>query len=215
FLATAHHRDDQVETILFRLLRGTGLRGLRGMSRARPLSPSVTLMRPMLNCTREEILDYLASIDQPFREDASNADNAFSRNRLRNDLLPLLREEFNQGIVDALMRLSRQAGETYELVEQQARKLYEKCRLKDGEDQRHGFTLSVSSLLDRSDTLVIEVLRLAWREIGFPEQGMTDATWRLLAELCQCVHDDKKHSLPANLLAQCDGRELRVYKAKQ
>ena len=60
YLAFAHTQNDQVETILFRLLRGTGIRGLAGMSRARSLTPTLSLIRPMLACTRDEILAYLS-----------------------------------------------------------------------------------------------------------------------------------------------------------
>lgn len=215
YVATAHHRDDQVETILFRLLRGTGLRGLRGMSRTRPLSPSVTLVRPLLTCRREEILDYLESIGQPFREDASNEQNAFSRNRLRNMLLPQLREQFNQGVDQALLRLAVQAGEAYEVVEQQARELLDECRVEDSAESNCLLALKLTPLTKQPHAVVIETLRLAWREAGLPEQGMSDATWRVLAGLIR-IHFafpmGKKHTLPGNLLAECEKGMLRISK---
>ena len=66
FVALGHHRDDQIETILFRLLRGSGLRGLAGMPATRPLSPSVAAVRPLLNVSRREIESYLQAIGQEF-----------------------------------------------------------------------------------------------------------------------------------------------------
>lgn len=67
YLVTGHTADDQVETILHRILRGTGLAGLSGMGRIRPLSPAVTLIRPLLGIRRVEVREYLAAIDQPWR----------------------------------------------------------------------------------------------------------------------------------------------------
>jgi tRNA(Ile)-lysidine synthase len=111
FVAVAHSRDDQIETTLLRLLRGTGLRGLGGMSDSRPLSRSVTLVRPLLGISRRELLDYLGSIGQIFREDGSNTDPRFTRNRLRNDLLPYLRAQFNPAVDEAIARLGELAAE--------------------------------------------------------------------------------------------------------
>ncbi|HUT32527.1 MAG TPA: tRNA lysidine(34) synthetase TilS [Planctomycetota bacterium] len=91
-VALGHTADDQVETILLRLLRGGELAALRGMPVARPLSPTsrATLIRPLLDVTRAEVLDYLASRGIPWRSDATNADRSFLRNWVRHELLPLL-----------------------------------------------------------------------------------------------------------------------------
>ena len=69
YVVTAHTADDQAETVLHRILRGTGIAGLAGMRRARPLGPAVTLIRPLLAIRRAEIRDYLAELNQPFCED--------------------------------------------------------------------------------------------------------------------------------------------------
>lgn len=101
FIALGHHRDDQAETFLHRLLRGSGLSGLAGM-RLR----SDPFIRPLLSFSRPQILQYLADHRLPHVEDLSNADTAFTRNRLRHDLLPQLRE-FNPRIDEHLARLSQ------------------------------------------------------------------------------------------------------------
>ena len=87
--------DDQAETILHRIIRGTGLRGLAGMPSQRVLSwdPPVTLIRPLLSVSRQAIRTSLGSLGQGFREDASNADQARTRARIRHDLLPRLARE--------------------------------------------------------------------------------------------------------------------------
>ena len=93
-VATAHHADDQLETVLMRLLRGTGVRGMRGIAWRRPLrsgdDPPVALIRPMLACTRDTARDFLDAIDQPWREDHTNNDVTRTRARLRHEVLPIL-----------------------------------------------------------------------------------------------------------------------------
>ncbi len=99
-LATAHTADDNAETVLMHLLRGSGLRGLCGIS---PLSGR--LCRPMLCVTRQEVLDYLSSRGLSHREDSSNQDLSYTRNRLRHRILPLLREE-QPGLTQQLLKQS-------------------------------------------------------------------------------------------------------------
>ena len=111
-IAVAHHADDQAETVLHHFLRGTGIAGLAGMPFSRKLEEGIQLIRPLLHIRQTEIKNYLQEIDQPFLEDATNQENHYTRNRIRNQLLPLLKEEYNQNIEAALLRLSTQAEET-------------------------------------------------------------------------------------------------------
>lgn len=87
-IATAHTADDNAETVLMHLLRGTGLKGLGGIA---PVNGN--LIRPMLGITRQQVEDFLAEYHLPHREDSSNAGDAFLRNRIRHHVMPLLREE--------------------------------------------------------------------------------------------------------------------------
>jgi tRNA(Ile)-lysidine synthetase-like protein len=91
FVATAHHADDQAETVLMRLLRGSGPEGLRAIRSTRPLSPDVTLIRPALDVTREDLRSICVTAGLTWREDATNADTSHLRARIRHELLPLLR----------------------------------------------------------------------------------------------------------------------------
>lgn len=112
YLATAHHRDDQLETLLFRLFRGAGFDGLRGVPAVRPLNEALVLIRPLLGVGRAEILAYLAQLNQPYRVDSSNASPRYARNRIRNELAPLLESIFPGRWESALLRLSELAAET-------------------------------------------------------------------------------------------------------
>src|SRR5207253_9701726 len=92
WVATGHTADDQAETVLHRLLRGTGLQGLRGIASRRPLAEGVEVVRPLLDVTRTEVLTFLQAEHQPARQERSNADLRFTRNRIRHGLLPHLAE---------------------------------------------------------------------------------------------------------------------------
>lgn len=89
-VATGHQLDDQAETVLLHLLRGTSLEGLGGIAPRRELISGVELIRPLLPLTRAEVLLYLKRHELDWREDASNADPAFTRNWVRREVLPLL-----------------------------------------------------------------------------------------------------------------------------
>lgn len=102
-VATAHTRDDQAETILLRLLRGSGTDGLGGIEAKTRLN-GFTLVRPMLEISREENVAFLRSQKVTWREDATNADPAMLRNRVRHELLPLLEARFSPRIRELLAR---------------------------------------------------------------------------------------------------------------
>src|SRR5206468_2896460 len=105
-VAVGHTRDDQAETVLFRVLRGTGVRGLAGIPARRALGAGLTPARPLLDVAHEEIIAYLAELGQPFRHDATNSDLSRTRARLRHDLLPKLAADYNPAVASALARLA-------------------------------------------------------------------------------------------------------------
>jgi tRNA(Ile)-lysidine synthase len=129
FVATAHTADDQAETVLHRILRGTGLAGLRGIPDTRRLSTSVVLVRPARKISRREVIEYLAALGQDYRTDSSNAETHWTRNRLRNELLPMLRERFNASVDEALINLAAQASEAQEFIAREASDLAHNCLL--------------------------------------------------------------------------------------
>lgn len=114
-LLLAHHGDDQVETVLFNLFRGTGLRGLAGMAAQRALTrpgrPPLMLLRPWLALTREEVNAWLADTGLGWVEDESNTDEAYTRNYLRHGLLPGILQRFPGGRA-AILRAAAHARET-------------------------------------------------------------------------------------------------------
>ena len=108
-IALGHTRSDQAETVLFRLFRGAGITGLAGM---RPVT-SDGLIRPLLNCTREEVRAWATSQNIQWREDSSNLDTTFTRNRLRLETLPALVQTYNANL-EALLAQSAELAQTEE-----------------------------------------------------------------------------------------------------
>jgi tRNA(Ile)-lysidine synthase len=105
-IATAHTLDDQAETVLMRILRGTGARGLAGIA---PAQKAKHLVRPLLTTSRQQIEAYLKAKGQEWREDASNSDLGHTRNRIRHKLLPLLERDFNPAIRQTLADIAELA----------------------------------------------------------------------------------------------------------
>ncbi len=111
-IALAHHADDQVELFFLRLLRGAGGEGLAGMKWRSPSSADkqIALVRPLLGFSKNEILEFARANKIKFRADASNFSNDFLRNRIRNELLPLLRKKYQPQITKSVLRTMEIVG---------------------------------------------------------------------------------------------------------
>jgi tRNA(Ile)-lysidine synthase len=164
FVAVGHTADDQAETILHRILRGTGLKGLAGMPVRRALSPSCELVRPLLAVPRSDVLAYLTAINQPYCDDETNADSGHTRNRLRNELLPLLEREFNPRVREALQRLGRLAADAQQVIDEQADDLFRQAHTSRNDA---GCALRLGPLIGCPPHLLRAVLVRLWQEMGW------------------------------------------------
>jgi tRNA(Ile)-lysidine synthase len=205
-VAVGHTRDDQAETILHRILRGTGIRGLAGMPRTRTLAPDpkVALVRPLLGVSRQEVRDYLAGLAQPFREDQSNADLTRTRARIRHDLLPKLEVEYNPRIASALVRLGGLAGAFQRSLDSDLEEMKPAVVITSAPHcvvLKHGFLGSLPLHLRA------EVLRGVWRDLGWPEAGMTARRWLRLAKLAG-KDDVPRVIIGANVVADTENSFL-------
>lgn len=128
-IATAHHLDDQAETILMRLLRGSGMGGLGGM-----VAKAGRLVRPFLGVTKEEILAYCERYELSYCTDASNFDTAYLRNKIRLELMPQLKA-YNPQIVSSLVKLGEICAAENDYLERQTAEAYEKIEVFMGPQQ--------------------------------------------------------------------------------
>jgi len=124
-IATGHTADDNAETLLMNLLRGAGLRGLAGIPIARG-EGELRLVRPLLEVTRAEVLEFLERSGLEFRTDATNADTALTRNRIRAELLPRLAREYNPNVANLLTSTAEQLRDVADLIGTQVERAAER-----------------------------------------------------------------------------------------
>ncbi len=202
FVAVAHHADDNAETILHRILRGTHLRGLRGIPATRPLvqgaagrSPqpsSPLLIRPFLDRTREEIESYCRAAGLSWRTDATNLDTAYRRNFLRHELLPLLRSRLNPRVDEALLRLASAAEQADDYLAAVARAaLAESAALAANGRDAPGASIDAARLAREHPLIQSVALRLLLEGLGAPLRDVG-------ADLIESLRDMLTDSLAAS-----------------
>ena len=179
FVALAHHADDQAETLLLQLLRGAGVRGASAMPLLARRAGSPILLRPLLHCSRQEILDYASAHDLKWIEDESNADDNYPRNFLRHRVLPLLSEKF-PAYRDTLGRSVQHFAEASKLLDELAQ--------QDAVQAIEGETLAVSALHALSLPRAKNLLRYFLHCLGapMPPTVQLDA---MLHQLCGARED--------------------------
>lgn len=189
YVAVAHHADDNVETILHNIVRGTGLHGLCGIPQRRQLTDNVELVRPMLSIRRAQILEYLCENNVSFLNDETNSDTVFTRNRIRHELLPLLERDFNPQVRDAIERLAQQASDVTAAVDEQVQQLLSRvCSEVDGV-----IRIRCDLLRKVPRSIVRSLMRAVWIEQQWPRQKMGFHEW---------------DSLAAIVFDECSGRDL-------
>lgn len=132
-IATAHNSNDNSETVLMNILRGSGTSGLKGIEAKR----DEKFIRPLIEISRKEIEEYCKINKLDPRYDKTNNENIYTRNKIRNILIPLIEEEFNPNIVNSLNRLSEIAKEENEYIQSQVYKIYKEVMIEEylGEKQ--------------------------------------------------------------------------------
>lgn len=176
-IVTAHHQQDQVETILFSLLRGTGLRGLSGMPESRSLSGNVQVARPLLRIDRQAILEYVHDSAVEFREDSSNRSCEFARNRIRQ-LMTALPEVASERMATQLLELGDQARSMISTVDLIAARILAAAIL---EQSASGVRLDRRKLQSWPEPLVRNAFIVLWMRRNWPRQQMNTDQWHRLS----------------------------------
>ncbi|MEZ6057226.1 MAG: tRNA lysidine(34) synthetase TilS [Planctomycetaceae bacterium] len=206
-VTVAHTADDQVETILHHLLRGTGLAGLAGMSATQPLGDECTLWRPLLSITRQQVEAYLRNLDLPWLTDESNLDPRFTRNRIRHQLLPHLREQFNPQVDQALLRIAEISNETQQFVSTLAIRMLDELQMSSTENS---VQFHREKLIGTSPLVIREMCVEIWRRQHWPRQSMSQKHWQWLADLVIHTSPHSSLSLPHGLQATRRRNTVRI-----
>lgn len=195
WIMTAHTADDQAETILHQILRGSGMHGLSGMPRLRPLSESLMLCRPLLGIRRAALRDFLDSIQQPYCDDPSNRDLSFTRNRIRQQLIPAAQEIFKNDIVLSLCRIGNLARDQHAYLNRLTRDWISAHCKRHAPDQCE---LDRVSLRELPGVLRREVFVQIWRDHGWSRGQMRYEHWERLGNLAQ-GEQDQTESFPGGI----------------
>ena len=185
-VAVAHTANDQAETVLMNLIRGSGLHGLAGMQAVRPLIvqdrtvPGVRVVRPLLDVSRSEIMQYLREHNIPWREDPSNQDRTFVRNRVRHEIIPLL-QEMNPQIVASLCRTAAVLNAEVKRSEHHTRQAIGAARI--GKEKEETVQTPHASKPISEVRLAAESVRQVFDLVAFRELGVADQRSALRAAL--------------------------------
>ncbi len=138
-IALGHNYSDNAETVMMNLIRGAGITGLRGI-----LPRYKQIIHPLLSFTREEICNFLLTENVPWRDDKSNFESTFTRNKIRNKLFPWIEENLNPAVVDKMVSLSAMMIETEDFIEDYLERTFKRFIAKQSDDK---IILSLKSLL--------------------------------------------------------------------
>lgn len=194
-VAMAHTADDQVETVLYSIVRGTGIHGLGGIPVCRDLNAQVQIIRPLLHVRRSEIEAYLDSINIVARQDETNRDPRFTRNRVRHELLPMLRERFNPRTDEAILRLAEQAQSAAMIVDRLANDLLRSAILETSDIH---LTLSLDAVRNVEPFLLRAAIRCFMEQQGWPRQQLGHAELKRISEVSNPL-GPKAWELPGGL----------------
>ncbi len=158
YLATAHTSDDVVETFFLNLFRGSGITGLSGIPEKRPLTKFTLIIRPLLGFTKSDIIEYARKKNLKWKVDETNVLQNFTRNKIRLDLLPKLRNDYNKSINDAILRLSKLLEGADKFISEHIRN-YLKYIVSNKTNS--GFSINVKPLSTLDEFIIGEIIQWA------------------------------------------------------
>ncbi|MHC4726363.1 MAG: tRNA lysidine(34) synthetase TilS [Planctomycetota bacterium] len=203
-IATAHQKNDNAETILQRLSRGTGFRGLGGIWPMRIFNYEFRFVRPLLCVDRIQIIKYLQQKNLKWRRDHTNADCTFRRNYIRHRLLPRLQQNCTGSLVEQLSDLSESARRFYKLLCRRADEVW----LKTANCSDKKVTLDIKTLLAQQQPVIIELIRRGFTVLGCGERNLTQYHYQRILQLAQQNTSGRKIDLPGECVVGAEYGKL-------
>lgn len=190
-IATAHNANDQAETILFRLMRGSGIEGLCGIKVRRD-----KIIRPILCLSRKEVEEYIEINNLKPRIDKTNFEKIYNRNKIRLDMIPYIKENFNEDIIQTLNRMSVLLQKDNEFIENSARSFYEKHCIEQSD-----YFIIKKEMFDNKEAVVTRVIRYALTKFS---KTHYDFEMKHIYEICNLAKNNsgKAIDLPNKIYAE-------------
>jgi tRNA(Ile)-lysidine synthase len=195
-IATAHQKNDNAETLVQRLSRGTGFRGLGGIWPKRIFHNEFKFIRPLLCVDRNEIVQYLRHRNLKWRQDHTNADCTYRRNYIRHRLLPELQKDCAGSLVEQFSELSESARRFYKMICRCADEAWPKVADCSGEK----VTLDSKMLLVQPQPVIVELLRRALTALGCGERKLSQNHYTGILQLAQQNTSGRKINLPGEYM---------------
>jgi tRNA(Ile)-lysidine synthase len=224
-IATAHQKNDNAETILQRLLRGTGFRGLAGIwpvqafaggftpldnsanmdtTQNTTISNGVKFVRPLLCVRRDEIIKYLQERNLKWREDHTNADCTYTRNYIRHRLLPALQRDCTSSIVEELSQLAQQERKLNNLVREHTERVWPELAKTD----ENSVALNLERFLAEPKIVRVELIRRSITGLGCGERDLTQRHYERILQLADKNAGSRKFELPGGFVVRRESGNL-------
>jgi len=219
-IAIAQNLNDQAETMLMRIIRGTGTDGLVGIEYAREGKLGTMLIRPLLDVSRKEIEAYCLEKQLHPRIDHTNLEPIYTRNKIRLNLIPQIQQNFNENVVEALNRLSKIAKEDKDYFDTQVNEAMERAAIilndrpafqEDGSAMVGGISFSESELRDMHPAIRHRVIKRAFESIGL-EQGISSAHIEAVDQIIIVSKTSSSMDFPKGYAVSSSYGEVRFYK---
>ncbi len=189
-IAVAHNKDDNVETIIMRFLRGSGLKGLSGISYKRD-----NIIRPILDCLRKDIEKYCHKNNLSYRNDSTNSMDIYTRNKIRLNLIPDLKRDFNNNIIDTIYSMSKIFYEENDFLDRLAKDALNDCLI---EMNKYKISLKIDKLLDLDIVLQKRVFRLCLLNFSSDLYNISNEHINMIISLLK-KQSGKKVNLPNHI----------------
>ena len=211
WVATAHQKGDNAETVIQRLVRGTGFRGLGGIWPLRCFADGIGFVRPLLCVSRDEIVEYLKKRNLKWRVDRMNDDYSYRRNYIRHRLIPELQRQCSNSIVEQLFDLSQSARRFYSLV----CSIAEKIRPELADCTGDNVVLDLKSFLIQHPAVEVELIRRSLTHLGSGERDLTHQHYEGILQLAQQNISGRKIELPGGFIVWHEYGNLVFARAKR
>ena len=177
-IAIAHNKNDKIETIIMHILRGSGLSGLKGIEPIR----NNRYIRPLIDCERQEIENYCEKEKLNPRIDKTNFENDYTRNKIRNIVIPYIKEEFNPNIIETINRLSEVITAEENYMDKIVKEIYGKILIEKKENE---ISLSLKEFNKQEEVIKNRLILYTTRQLMGSSQGIEKIHLKDIIKLCE------------------------------